>query len=90
MTGTTKVRELDSQHPGLATRQDVERVFGAIDEAMILDIMNLQPTVQDLEQASSWLGGDPDVFGPDHALHHVASKIVAVLTADEEDESRSH
>ncbi len=80
----------DSKFPELATRDDVISVFGEIDDAILTDILHLQPTVEDLERASLWLGGDPDVFGAERALQHPASAIVTILTADEEDESRRH
>ena len=44
------------------------------------------PTVVDVEEASLWLAGDPDIFGPGSSLKPVAGEIVAILTADEEDE----
>jgi hypothetical protein len=33
-----------------------------------------------------WLAGDRDVFGPGLPLQGIASQIVAILTADEEEE----
>ena len=80
----------DSKFPERATHEDIVRIFGEINGATVLHIMNLQPTVEDLEQAALWLSGDRDVFGPQHALQHPASTIVSILTADEEDESRAH
>ena len=71
----------------LATRNDITGVLGDIDPADVLAILSLRPTVADLEQASVWLEGDPDVFGAGEPVQGVASEIVAILTENEEEES---
>jgi hypothetical protein len=73
----------------LATRDDVKSVLGAMDPAEMLAIMSLRPTIADIEQASLWLEGDPDVFGPGEAVQGVASEIIAILTENEEEEPRA-
>ena len=70
----------------LAAPNDVKRIIGNLDDAKLLDIMSLRPTVVDVEEASLWLAGDPDVFGPGSSLKPVAGEIVAILTADDEEE----
>jgi len=57
-----------------------------LDEAKLLDIMALHPSVLDVEEASVWLAGDTDVFGAGQPLKPVAGDIVAILTADEKEE----
>jgi hypothetical protein len=42
----------------------------------------------DLEDASEFLAGDSDVFGPGNPLHSPAGGIVAILTAEEEEAER--
>jgi len=69
-----------------ATTDDVKRILGDLDGAELLDIMTLRPTVMDLEEASLWLAGDPDVFGAGQPLQSVAGEIVSILTADQEEE----
>jgi len=71
---------------GFATTDDVARILGNLDPTKIVPIMALRPTVVDIEEASMWLGGDRDVFGPGLPLQGVASEIVAILSADEEEE----
>jgi hypothetical protein len=73
----------------LATRDEIKGVLGAVDPAEMLAIMALRPTMADIEQASIWLEGDPDVFGPGHAVQGVASEIIAILTENEEEEPRA-
>jgi hypothetical protein len=73
----------------LATVDEVRHVFGTLDEAKLLDIIALRPTVLDVEEASVWLAGDSDVFGANRPLKPVVSQIVEILTADEEEEPGS-
>lgn len=70
----------------LATRTDIRGVLGEIDPAEMLAIMELRPTIADIEQVSVWLEGDPDVFGPGMAVQGTASEILAILTEDQEEE----
>jgi hypothetical protein len=44
-------------------------------------------TVTELEETSLWLAGDANIYEADHPMG-TASKIVAILTADEEQEFR--
>ncbi len=69
-----------------ASGEDVRRILGDLEGAKVLDILALRPTVLDLEQASMWLSGDRDIFGPDQPLQPPASDIVAILIADEDEE----
>ncbi len=71
---------------GLATAEDVARILGSLDATKILPILALRPTILDIEEASMWLAGDGDVFGPGMPLQGIASRIVTILTADEEEE----
>jgi len=73
----------------LATADDIRHILGALDDAKLLDIVALQPTILDVEEASLWLAGDPDVFGAGRPLQAAAGEIVAILTADEEEETNS-
>ncbi len=70
----------------LATAEDVRRILGEVDTAKLLEIVGLRPTVLDIEQASMWLAGDADVFGAGEPLPPTAGRIVAILTADEDEE----
>lgn len=76
----------NSGRTALATRDDIKGVLGDIDPAEMLAIMSLQPTIADIEEASVWLDGDPDVFGVGDAAQGVASEIIAILTENEEEE----
>lgn len=69
-----------------ATSEDVVRILGQLDTTEMLPIMALRPKIADIEQASMWLGGDRDVFEPGQPLKGIASQIVTILTADEEEQ----
>ncbi len=69
-----------------ATAEDVRSILGNLDATKMMPILKLRPTNADLEQASIWLGGDPDVFGSGQPLKGVASQIVTLLTVEEEEE----
>lgn len=79
--GSTTARDRDP----LAASDDVTRILGTLDTAKLLEIMALQPTIPDVEEASLWLAGDSDIFGAGRPLKPVAGEIVAILTADEEE-----
>jgi len=81
--GTTKTRS------AFATAEDIRRILGNLDETKLIDIVALRPRIIDVEEASVWLAGDRDIFGAGQPLKAVASEIVAILTADEEEEPRS-
>ena len=70
-----------------ASHQDVRRILGDVDEAKLVAIIELQPTVGELEEAVVWLSGDRDIFAPSPSLSGAAAQIVDILTADEDDES---
>jgi hypothetical protein len=69
-----------------ASADDVKGILGNIDTTKLLEIMGLRPTVLDIEQASMWLAGDSDVFGAGQPLPPTAGSIVAILTAEENEE----
>ena len=69
-----------------ASAEEVKRILGELDTAKLLEIMGLRPTVLEVEQASMWLAGDADVFGAGQPLPPTAGSIVAILTAEEDEE----
>ncbi len=74
------------QRTEYASSSEIRAVLGALDEATLLEIVALRPTIRDLEEAATWLSGDRDIFGAGKPLRDVAAEIVAVLTTNEEDE----
>ncbi len=80
--GPTPAHDRDT----LAAPEDIRRILGDLDDAKLLDIMALRPTIVDVEEAALWLAGDSDIFGAGRPLKPVAGEIVAILTVDEEEE----
>lgn len=72
--------------PACATPDEVKAILGNIDAEQLLAILELRPTIVELEEASLWLSGDRDVFGAEEPLRGTASEIVTILTADEDEE----
>ena len=79
-------RATGQDRSALATADDVRLILGTLDEAKLLNIVALRPTILDVEEASVWLAGDSDIFGAGQPLKPVAGEIVAILTMDEEEE----
>jgi len=69
-----------------ASADDIKHILGALDDAKILDVLALRPSIRDVEEASMWLSGDADLFSAGQPLRPVAGEIVAILTAGEEEE----
>jgi hypothetical protein len=89
--GTTSIRTTMSEHTDktfaggpLASADDVRRILGSLDDEKVVAIMELRPTLRDVEEASLWLAGDTDVFGAD-PLKSIAGSIVDVLTDEDEE-----
>lgn len=70
-----------------ASADDVRRILGELDEAKLLDILALRPTLLDVENASMELSGDRDVFGAGEPLKGVPGDIVEILAVDEEEKA---
>ena len=69
----------------LATIKDVTDVLGDIDDATLSAIMDLRPTIADVEEAAVWMSGDQDVFGAGAPLKDVAGEIVSLVAGDDEE-----
>jgi len=71
----------------VASDEDVRRILGDIDEASLIAVVELRPTVEDIEEAVMWLSADRDVFVPAPSLTGVPAQIVDILTAEEDTEN---
>lgn len=76
--------EPTAEPTGHVSSDDIKAILGDVDEAALLEIVGLRPTIRDLEEAATWLSGDRDIFGAGEPLKDVAAEIVAILTANEE------
>lgn len=76
------------QGPPVAGRDEVKAILGDIDPGKMLAIVELRPTVADVETALLWLEGDADIYGAGEPLKGLAADIVAILTAGEDEEEQ--
>lgn len=74
--------------PRLVTggHDDLVRDLGEIDDAKAIEILALQPTLAELEEAALWTTGDGNILARSgHALSGVVAAIVEIMTGDEEE-----
>ena len=83
----TKSQTASPERGKLASSDEVKSILGNLDADQLLDIMTLRPRIVDVEQASAWLAGDIDIFGAGPPLKDIPADIVAILTADEDEET---
>lgn len=73
--------------PRTATRDDLRRVLGELDDPKVVEILELNPSVADLEEATMCMAGDHDILAKSgHHVSATAGRIVEILGADEEEE----
>jgi hypothetical protein len=70
----------------VATRDDIKDILGDLDPGKMVAIVDLRPTVAEVEAALLWLSGDADVYGAGEPLKGVAADIVTILTEGENEE----
>jgi hypothetical protein len=69
-----------------ASREDLLRIVGDIDERKVLEILALRPTVAGIEEAAAWATGAGDVLGKSgHPLTGIPAQIFDILVADEDE-----
>jgi hypothetical protein len=82
-------RQLEGQRPAGVGRDDVRRIFGEIDDAKMIEILALKPSLPEIEEAAMWAAGNGDVLAKGgHRLGRVAAAIVDILAGDDEEDSR--
>ena len=68
-----KSQSVSGENVAHATHDDIKAILGEIDPAKLLAIIELRPTIAEVEAASLWLAGDTDVFGAAEPLKGAAS-----------------
>lgn len=67
------------------TRDQVVDVLGAIDDAIIVAIIETGATIEELEEAAEWAAGESDVMGEmERKLAGAASAVYDILTAPDQ------
>jgi len=70
----------------VASRDDVRHVLGDMEDAKIMDILALRPSLAEVEAAAMWTTGDGDILAKGgRPLEGVVADIVGLLAKDEED-----
>lgn len=69
---------------------EIRQLLGKLEENQLLEILALHPTVVDVEEASTCISGDRDVFGHGEPVREPVGAIVAIVTAGHEEEERRH
>ncbi|HML13528.1 MAG TPA: hypothetical protein VK456_09500 [Xanthobacteraceae bacterium] len=70
-----------------ATREDVRRTLGDVDDVKVVEILALTPSVIELEEAAMWSRGEGEVLGKSgHPLTGIPAAIFEIIAPDEEEE----
>jgi hypothetical protein len=65
---------------------ELKAILGDVDDAKVIEILKLQPSIAELEQAAVWAVGDGDVLARGgHPLAGKVAEIVEILAVDEEE-----
>lgn len=68
-------------------QHELKTIVGNIDETQLVEILKLQPTLAELEEAVAWGSGDGDIVGREgHTMTDKVSAIMDILTAEDENE----
>jgi len=76
-------------HPARASADVLRRLAGDIEDTKAAEILSLEPSEAELEQAMVWVAGNGDIRGKErHPLDGKAARILDILTAGEDEEQR--
>jgi hypothetical protein len=68
-----------------ASRADLTRILGNLDDARLAEILRLHPTISEVEQAALWAQGEGDVPARrGHTLSGIVADIVDIVMTGEE------
>ena len=67
-----------------STHREILRLFGPLEDHKVMEITDLQPSLDELEVTSAYLAGLNDVMGKSHhPLSGKAARIYDIVTRDE-------
>lgn len=82
-----RLNSVQYAHASRATRKDVQQNLGDMDDTRALAILELHPSVTQIEEALAWATGQGDILGRENRpLEGVVAETFDILTADEEEE----
>lgn len=66
------------------TQQEIKGILGNLDDASIAAILEIGPSVKELEEAMAWASGESDVMGElERPLDGAVASVYDILTQDE-------
>ena len=68
------------------TGADIKHLLGDLDDETVVQILAMQPTFRDLEEAASWYASDGDSLDTRRSPSDVVAEIVEILAAADEEE----
>jgi len=87
MSKPRKAPASKATHP---SREDLHRILGELDDVKATAILDLKPSVAELEEAALWATGAGEPLGKEgRPLAGVVAEIVEILAPEEEDERRA-
>jgi hypothetical protein len=73
--------------PGVLGAEELRSVLGEVDDAKLIEVLKLQPTLAELEEAAIWATGNGDILAKGgRPMTGTVAAIIEILTADEEEE----
>jgi hypothetical protein len=71
----------------VVTKHDLRRLLGDIEERKLLDILALNPSIAEIEEAAVWAAGNGDILAKSgHPLSGTVADVVEIVLAGEEEE----
>jgi hypothetical protein len=67
-----------------ASRDDVVRLFGHIEDEAVAEVLALFPTISELEEAQAWIVGQGDLLA--RCGHPQTPRVAAILDIVDDDE----
>ncbi|MCB1379362.1 MAG: hypothetical protein KDK89_13500 [Alphaproteobacteria bacterium] len=77
--------ERDMGEPGSA---DVKKLFGHVEPTTVAAILELAPTMAELEVAAAWLNGQGETLTRRHQPHGKASEILSLIPRPDDEYER--
>lgn len=75
--------------PRPANSTDIRKILGDLDDAKVAEILELKPSLADLEDTAIRLAGDEDLLARSgHRVPATASRIVELLAEEEAEPER--
>jgi len=72
--------------PDVLSPDQLKSILGEVDDAKLIEVLKLQPTLVELEEAAIWAIGNGDILAKDgRPMTGTVAAIVEILTAEEEE-----